>query len=65
MTELFDKQTIKYTTVPFEIQTYVKYLDALVNCKISSKGYSKNFTTSMKNLSEIVYPIINGKTERK
>ncbi len=65
MTELFDKEIIKYTTIPFENQTYVKYLEGLVNCKISSKGYSKNFMASMKKLSDMVYPTLNGKKQKK
>ena len=64
MTELFDKEIIKYTTIPFENQTYVKYLEGLVNCKISSKGYSKNFMASMKKLSDMVYPTLNGKKQK-
>ena len=61
MTELFDRDTIKYTTLPFEDQVYVKYLEGLVNCRISSKGYSKNFMSSLNKLSDMVYPTISGK----
>ena len=61
MTELFDRDTIKYTTLPFDDQVYVKYLEGLVNCRISSKGYSKNFMSSLNKLSDMVYPTISGK----
>ena len=61
MTELFNKDTIKYTTIPFENQVYAKYLEGLVNCEISMKGYSKSFITSMNKLADMVYPTINGK----
>ena len=64
MTELFNRDTIKYITVPFEDQVYVKYLEGLVNCKISSKGYSKNFIASLNKLGDMVYPTINGKKVR-
>ncbi|MBE5805327.1 MAG: hypothetical protein E7313_01195 [Clostridiales bacterium] len=65
MTDLFDKNNIKYTTIPFEQQVYVRYLEGLVNCKISSKGYSKNFLYSLNRLSEMVYPTINSKVNKK
>ena len=65
MTELFDRDTIKYTTLPFEDQVYVKYLEGLVNCKISSKGYSKNFMSKLNKLSDMVYPTINAKKNKK
>ena len=61
MTELFNRDTIKYVTIPFEDQVYAKYLEGLVNCKISSKGYSKNFIASLNKLGDMVYPTINGK----
>lgn len=61
MTELFNKDTIKYTTVPFEDQVYVNYLEGLVNCEISLKGYSKNFISSMNRLADMAYPTIGGK----
>lgn len=64
MTELFNKETIKYTTVPFEDQVYVKYLEGLVNCQISSKGYSKNFISSLNKLADMVYPTISGKNAK-
>ena len=61
MTELFNKETIKYATIPFEDQVYVRYLEGLVNCQISSKGYSKNFMSSLNKLADMVYPTISGK----
>ena len=64
MTELFDRETIKYITIPFESQIYAKYLESLVNCKISLKGYSKNFMNSLNNLSDMVYPTLNGKKQK-
>ena len=58
MTELFNKDTVKYCTIPFEDQTYSKYLEGLVNCKISLNGYSKNLLTALTKLSNIVYPLM-------
>ena len=59
MTELFNKDTIKYCTIPFEEQTYSRYLEGLVNCKISVNGYSKNFMMSLEKLSNMVYPLLS------
>ena len=61
MTELFNKDTIKFVTIPLENQVYVKYLEGLVNCKITTNGYSKYFISSLNKLADMVYPTINGK----
>lgn len=65
MTGLFNKDTVQYCTIPFEIPTYSKYLEGLVNCEVSLNGYSKMFLTSLKTLAGIVYPLINNKYARK
>ena len=59
MTELFDKDNIKYCSIPFEEQTYSRYLEGLVNCEISVNGYSKNFLASLDKLSNMVYPLLS------
>ena len=59
MTELFNKDRMKYITIPFEIQNYAKYLEYLVDCKISLRGYTKNFIKSLDELSNNVFPLIN------
>ena len=59
MTELFNKDTVKYTTIQFEEQAYAKYLEALINCKITLNGYSKNFLLELNKLGDMVYPLIN------
>lgn len=58
MRELFNRETAKYCTIPFEIATYSKYLEGLVNCKISLNGYSKEFLQSLRTLENMVYPLI-------
>ena len=62
MTELFNKDTVKYCTIPFEEQTYAKYLDGIINCKITLNGYSKNFMASLNVLGDMVYPLITNNT---
>ena len=44
---LFDKDNVKYTTIPFEDQTYGRYLERLVDCEISLNGYSKIFLDAL------------------
>lgn len=66
MTELFNKDTVKYCTIPFEEQTYSRYLEGLVNCQISTNGYSKDFLISLDKLGNMVYPLLSnsGDTSR-
>ena len=57
---LFNKDTIRFTTVPFEDATYARYLERLVDCEISLNGYSKMFLEALKKLADMVYPLIAG-----
>ena len=61
MTELFDKATVRYITIPFDEDVYAKYLEGVINCEISIKGYPKNIVQIFKELSNIVYPVVSGK----
>ena len=61
MNTLFDKDKIRFLTIPFEDQTYAKYLERLVDCDISLKGYSKGFMDSLTKLGNMVYPLISAK----
>ena len=62
MTELFDRSLMKYISLPFEEETYIKYLENIIECNISLKGYSKAFMQSLKALSNMVYPTTNSYT---
>lgn len=62
MTELFNKDNISYCEIPFEVQNYVKYLDSLVNCSISLNGYTKQFIMSLRELANMVYPLVSKQT---
>ena len=59
MTELFNKDTVPYCSIPFEEQAYAKYLEGLVNCNISVKGYSKRFIEKLNILGNMVYSANN------
>ena len=62
MTELFDRNTIKYVTIPFEEEIYTKYLEGIINCDISLKGYSKGFMQILRELGNMVYPANSSKS---
>jgi len=63
MTELFNRNTAKYFTIPFEQEVYAKYLQGLIDCDISLKGYSKGFMQTLQQLANNVYPLISGKSK--
>lgn len=60
---LFDKDSIRYLSIPFEDQTYARYLERLVDCEISLNGYSKIFLDALDKLSNMVYPLIASNTK--
>lgn len=61
ITELLDKDKVKYSVVPFDEQVYVKYLEGIVECKITLNGYPKNFMKSLKELANNVFPLLSNK----
>ena len=52
--ELFNRNAIERTVLPFDEKTYSKYLESMVDCDINIVGYSKGF---MKGLKEIALKI--------
>lgn len=59
MTELFDRNVMKYVSIPFEEETYTRYLENIIECNISLKGYSKVFMQTLKELANMVYLVTN------
>ena len=57
MVELFNKDMVQACSIPFEDNTYSKYLEAIANCEISLSGYSKAFMAKLKNLGEMIYSL--------
>lgn len=53
--ELFDRRTVQYITIPFDLKSYLRYLDGLVTCDVSLKGYTKEFLQSLKKLAGMIY----------
>ena len=62
MTELFNKNTVRYITIPFNEEAYTKYLESVINCEISVKGYPKNIIQILNELANMVYPLVSGKS---
>ena len=62
---LFNNETIRYTTIPFEEQTYARYLERLVDCEINLNGYSKTFLEALNKLGTMVYPLIANNVKYK
>ena len=58
--DLFNPSNIKYVTIPFEMQTYARYLEAIALCQISLSGYSTTFLASLERLANMVYPLVSG-----
>ena len=63
MTELFDRNTVKYFTVPYDMEVCSKYLEGVMNCEISIKVYSKRFNAKLKELANMVYPLLGKKSK--
>lgn len=59
MKDLFDKDKVSYCVVPFELQNYTKYLDSLITCTVSLNGYTKALIASLRELCNMIYPLIN------
>ncbi len=58
--DLFNSQTIKYVTIPFETDTYAKYLENIAMCELNLSGYSQNLINALDELKNMVYPLIYG-----
>ena len=59
MTELFDRNLIKYISIPFEEEIYAKYLEGIIECEVTLKGYSKTFMQILRELGNMVYQVGN------
>ena len=59
--ELFDRKTVKRVTIPFELKSYLRYLDGLVTCDVSLRGYTKEFLQSLRRLASMIYESGNKK----
>ena len=66
MTELFDRNSIRVSAqIPFDEDVYIKYLEGLMDCKVTVNGYPKEFRQILANLAETVYPLLPGQGSKK
>lgn len=63
MTELFDRDRVKYISIPFEEETYIRYLEGIIECEISLKGYSKMFMQTLNGLGNMIYPMVSSSSK--
>ena len=63
--ELFDRRTVPSIAIPFDFKSYLRYLDGLVTCDVSLKGYDKEFVTYLKRLASMVYEVPTAKKPGK
>jgi len=64
MTELFDKDTVKYWTVPFDEDACASYLEGVMNCEIKINSYPKRFNEKLKEIANVVYPLLENKKKK-
>lgn len=57
--DLYNKETVKLFTVPFDMDAYNKYLTTLVECNLSLTGYSKLILSSLKEIAVCIYPLLS------
>jgi len=62
MKDLFNKDTVPYCLIPFEMTNYIKYLDSLITCSISLNGYTKPLMNGLRQLCDMIYPLISKQT---
>ena len=62
--DLFNPNNIKYVKIPFEEQTYARYIEAIALCQISLSGYSEKFMASLNELANMVFPLVPGGQNR-
>ena len=62
MTDLFDiNNAVRNSmTVQFEQDIYARYLESVIDCDVSIKGYSKTFLQKLKDLCNWFYPNASG-----
>jgi len=60
--KLFDRKTVESIVIPFDEKSYTRYLEGLVMCDISLKGYNKDFLQCLKSLAAMIYKVGTQKT---
>ena len=58
--DLFDPKKIKSVIIPFDNQTYTKYLESIAMCQVSVNGYDKDVIDGLEKVKNLVYPLVSG-----
>ena len=64
---LFDASKVSCSLIPFDVQTYSSYLEAIAMCKINIDEYSNQVKESLDELKDKVFPLVDSgkKADRK
>ena len=58
--DLFNPRKMQTFIIPFDDQTYFKYLESVALCQFSLNGFSKEVIDALEKLKNVVYPLIAG-----
>ncbi len=61
MRDLFNRDRIQTITIPFDEEALAKYLSGIVDCIVTTNGYSKQFMVELRRLADKVYPLVANK----
>lgn len=59
MRELFNKNNVKYYIVPFDLETYTKYLNSIADCNIDISAFPLQIVQILKLIASNICQIIN------
>jgi len=63
--DLFNRNSVKVFSLPFDVDAYSKYLTSLVECNMSLTGYSKSLLTGLKEIATFIYPLLSTNNKKK
>ena len=61
MRDLFNKDKVPSLIVTLDLEVMSKYLSGMVDCIVTTNGYTKPFMIELKRLADMVYPLINNR----
>lgn len=61
MRDLFNRDRIQTITISFDEEALSKYLSGIVDCIVTTNGYSKQFMVELRRLADKVYPLVANK----
>ena len=64
MTELFNRDNVKYFIMPFDAKVWETYLEGVMDCEVTINNYPKAFVEKIKDLSNMIYPLLESKEKK-